>query len=664
MRDRDRTRARATCAPRPSDWLKMLGRVAARSCAELDAHPPPVDADELDRRQGAAALARRPALHVPRLPRVRPRAPTATLLPGRRQRPRHLLRDAPGRQPSASFARCPPAIRAKAREQHAARAHQGERALDRAPPDVPRLRRRQALRRRTATSIGEHRFLGLYTSAAYTGEPDRRPGAAAQGRRRDRPRRVPAREPRPEGSGRRSSRRTRATTCSRSTSTSSSTSRWASCGCRNGGACGCSCTASRTAASCRASCSSRAIATRHTVRERIARPAARRVRRDELRVEHAPVGVGARPPALRAARRPVRSRTTSTSHALEQRGRRGRARVGRRPPRRADRARGEETGLDAAPRVERRVPGVVPGRLRRGRGARRPRRSSSALDAARRRSRSGSTTTREHLDLKLYGLGAQPSLSDVLPRLTNMGVIVDDEHPYDAHARRPRRRAGSSGSGCAPAARPIDPGRAATCFEEAFLAVVDGRRRRRRLQPARAARRASSWREVALLRAYSRYLRQTGTPFSQTYIEDDARRALPTSRAGSSSCSSPASTRRSSTDAAATRPDAVADEIRDRARRGDAASTRTASCARCCTSCSRRCARTGSRQRRRPRRPCVALKLDPARDPRPPAPAADVRDLRVLAARRGRAPARRAASRAAASAGRTAAKTSAPRSSG
>ena len=241
----------------------------------------------------------------------------------------------------------------------------------------------------------------------------------------------------------RSSRRTRATTCSRSTSTTCSRSRWRSCGCRNGAGCGCSCTASRTAGSCRASSSSPATATRPQVREHIARPARRRVRRDEPRVEHPAVGVGARPPALRAARRPARPAHASTSPRSRTRSSRPRpARGSTTSATRSTAARGEETGLDVAAGVGRRVPGRVPGRLRRGRGARRPRRSSNALgdrDAARgaaHRSRAG------HLDLKLYGIGAQPSLSEVLPRLSNMGVIVDDEHPYEIDAAAASSRAG------------------------------------------------------------------------------------------------------------------------------------------------------------------------------------------------------------------------------
>jgi glutamate dehydrogenase len=121
-----------------------------------------------------------------------------------------------------------------------------------------------------------------------------------------------------------------------------------------------------------------------------------------------------------------------------------------------------------------------------------------------------------HLDLKLYGIGAQPSLTEVLPRLSNMGVEVDDEHPYEITPSGLDTRWLKWFRLRPPGGTMIDPA-ALRLFEEAFLAVVDGRAEddgfNRLVLTAGLA-----WREVALLRAYGRYLRQTGTRFSQTYI--------------------------------------------------------------------------------------------------------------------------------------------------
>src|SRR5262249_9375014 len=121
-------------------------------------------------------------------------------------------------------------------------------------------------------------------------------------------------------------------------------------------------------------------------------------------------------------------------------------------------------------------------------------------------------------DLKLYGTGDQPALSTVLPRLTNMGVVVDDERPYDIEPR-----------GLAPRwikhfrlrvpAHSIATGAVGALFEEA------SRRRRSGGSEDDGMNRlvlgaGLSWREVSLLRAYSRYYRQLGSFYSQQYVEE------------------------------------------------------------------------------------------------------------------------------------------------
>ncbi len=122
----------------------------------------------------------------------------------------------------------------------------------------------------------------------------------------------------------------------------------------------------------------------------------------------------------------------------------------------------------------------------------------------------------DNLDLKLYGVGPQPSLSEVLPHLSNLGVVVDDEHPYELtpHGVDPRwvkwfRLRAPSGTVVEPAALRL--------FEDAFLAVVDGRAEDDAFNGL-VLTAGLAWSEVALLRALGRYLRQVGTRFSQTYI--------------------------------------------------------------------------------------------------------------------------------------------------
>ena len=128
------------------------------------------------------------------------------------------------------------------------------------------------------------------------------------------------------------------------------------------------------------------------------------------------------------------------------------------------------------------------------------------------------TLAGDRLELKLYGCGAQPSLSEVLPRLSNMGVVVDDEHPYEITANGLARRWMKWFRLRAPSTMIIDPA-ALRLFEEAFLAVVDGRTEDDGLNRL-VLTAGLAWREVALLRAYCRHLRQTGSRFSQSYIEE------------------------------------------------------------------------------------------------------------------------------------------------
>jgi glutamate dehydrogenase len=124
----------------------------------------------------------------------------------------------------------------------------------------------------------------------------------------------------------------------------------------------------------------------------------------------------------------------------------------------------------------------------------------------------------QYADLKLYGAGTQPSLSEVLPSLTNMGVTVDDERPYDIQPRGlPRRWIKHFRLRVPPHA--IATGAVGDLFEDAFLAVLsgavedDGFNRLVILA-------GLSWREVTLHRAYSRYLRQIGTLYSHTYVSE------------------------------------------------------------------------------------------------------------------------------------------------
>ena len=123
------------------------------------------------------------------------------------------------------------------------------------------------------------------------------------------------------------------------------------------------------------------------------------------------------------------------------------------------------------------------------------------------------------LRAKLYRSGRPLALSDVLPLFENMGVRVADERPYEIRAR-----GGDSAwiydfglmhrSGGDPDAEKVRE-----AFEDTFLRAFAGEVENDGYN--RLVLGASlEWREVAVLRAVGHYLRQTGSTYSDRYVED------------------------------------------------------------------------------------------------------------------------------------------------
>ncbi len=117
--------------------------------------------------------------------------------------------------------------------------------------------------------------------------------------------------------------------------------------------------------------------------------------------------------------------------------------------------------------------------------------------------------------LKLYRRGRPLSLSNVLPVLTDLGVEVVDEHPYafeglehPTHLYDFGLRTGD----------PI-PSQSREHFQEAMLAVWEGRCESDGFNALVLAA-GLTWRQVMVLRAYAKYMRQGGTPFGQDYLEE------------------------------------------------------------------------------------------------------------------------------------------------
>jgi glutamate dehydrogenase len=120
--------------------------------------------------------------------------------------------------------------------------------------------------------------------------------------------------------------------------------------------------------------------------------------------------------------------------------------------------------------------------------------------------------------LKIFRTGAPLSLTRVLPLLSPMGVEVIDERPYEFNLPDDgvayvydfglRYQVLSD-------ARGADK----ELFQDALMAAWAGRIDRDGFN-ALVLRAGLSWRRIVILRAYAKYLRQTGTTFSQTYIEE------------------------------------------------------------------------------------------------------------------------------------------------
>jgi glutamate dehydrogenase len=131
--------------------------------------------------------------------------------------------------------------------------------------------------------------------------------------------------------------------------------------------------------------------------------------------------------------------------------------------------------------------------------------------------------------LKLFHVGKPVSLSVVLPRLQEMGVEVVDERPYriERHGR-PVAWVYDFGLRYTPSGESAgDAGRAR--FQDAFAAVwreeaeSDGFN-------ALVLRAGLTWRQAMVLRAYAKYLRQGGSTFSQSYIEECLTSNVPIAR--------------------------------------------------------------------------------------------------------------------------------------
>ncbi|GAA2155347.1 NAD-glutamate dehydrogenase [Nocardioides koreensis] len=116
--------------------------------------------------------------------------------------------------------------------------------------------------------------------------------------------------------------------------------------------------------------------------------------------------------------------------------------------------------------------------------------------------------------LKVFRVGPPLSLSEILPMLSSMGVEVVDERPYELEGLgRPTYiyefglRYGRS-----------LPAHARDLFQDALRAVWDGFNEIDGFN-ALVLRAGVTWRQATVLRAYAKYMRQGNSPFALDYIE-------------------------------------------------------------------------------------------------------------------------------------------------
>ncbi len=375
---------------------------------------------------------------------------------------------------------------------------------------------------------------------------------------------------------------------------------------------------------------------RYTTSSRLrdGRRAAAPARRHVGRLHRPGLRVAAGAGALHGARRPGRGRLRRRRHhGPAGRARRGRAHLGRPPARRGGSGRCGGDHRDAGG-----DPGVVQGRRvagARGRGPA-PRRGAGRPGRLRRAALPG--TSGEDRRFTLYLAGEPATLTAVLPVLQQLGMEVLDERPaeltrpdglrvhvYDFGLRldEPTRAAVAGRS-----EHDIEAG-----FCSAFRAAWRGDAESDRFS-ALVLRAGLPWREVAVLRAYARYARQLGSPFGHQYMATPCWPTRPWP-ARWWSCSARGSTRRSPATAPRRATQALADvrELIDAVTGLDADRILRSFLGMITATL-----RTNFYRQR----PFLSFKIDPSRGAGHARPAPAVRDLRLLAAGRGRAPALRA----------------------
>src|SRR3712207_5480700 len=125
----------------------------------------------------------------------------------------------------------------------------------------------------------------------------------------------------------------------------------------------------------------------------------------------------------------------------------------------------------------------------------------------------------DFLRFRLYRLGEQISLSEVMPLLEDMGVEVADQRPYRIEPAKGTPIWINDFGLVHEAQGELQTNQVKEIFQDAFARAWRGTVEDDGFN--RLVLRAQlTWREITILRAYCKYLRQTATTFSQRYMEE------------------------------------------------------------------------------------------------------------------------------------------------
>jgi len=125
----------------------------------------------------------------------------------------------------------------------------------------------------------------------------------------------------------------------------------------------------------------------------------------------------------------------------------------------------------------------------------------------------------DHIHFMIFSAGEPLVLSDALPILEDMGVDVYSERPYELRMRAGDRFFIQEFHLRHVTGMDIDVQAVSVRFEECFMQVLAGNAENDGLNRLVLAA-GLDWRQVSLIRCYTKYLVQLAVPFSQDYIED------------------------------------------------------------------------------------------------------------------------------------------------